>query len=135
MPQKKACSATPRPPRPATPRWRPSEDIRKVHAHPRTGGSQEPLSWRDGLENVLEMLVAFVLIIAAGLLVMTYYSYYVTGNRKVLIVLAAFAMFTVKGVIMSLALFTDLIDLKLDPVLVLLDLFILIILYATLIKK
>jgi len=87
------------------------------------------------LENVLEMLVAFVLIIAAGLLVMTYYSYYVTGNRKVLIVLAAFGLFTVKGIIMSLALFTDLIDLELDPVLVLLDLFILIILYATLIKK
>ena len=87
------------------------------------------------MENVLEMLVAFVLIIAAGLLVMTYYSYYVTGNRKVLIVLAAFGLFTVKGIIMSLALFTDLIDLELDPVLVLLDLFILIILYATLIKK
>jgi hypothetical protein len=87
------------------------------------------------LENVLEMLVAFVLIIAAGLLVLTYYSYYVTGNRKVLIVMAAFALFTVKGIIMSLALFTDLIDLRLDPTLVLIDLFILVILYATLIKK
>jgi len=87
------------------------------------------------LENVLEMLVAFVLIIAAGLLVMTYYSYYVTGNRKVLIVMAAFVLFTIKGILMTLALFTDIIDLELDPTLVLIDLFILVILYATLIKK
>ena len=87
------------------------------------------------MENVLEMLVAFVLIIAAGLLVMTYYSYYVTGNRKVLIVMAAFVLFTIKGILMTLALFTDIIDLELDPTLVLIDLFILVILYATLIKK
>jgi len=87
------------------------------------------------MENVLEMLVAFVLIIAAGLSALTYISYQRTGSRKLLIVLAAFVLFTLKGVLMSLALFTDAIDLELDPVLVLVDLFILITLYTVLIKK
>ncbi len=87
------------------------------------------------MENVLEMLVAFVLIIATGLSVLTYISYQRTGSRKLLIVLAAFVLFTLKGVLMSLALFTDSIDLELDPVLVLVDLFILITLYTVLIKK
>ena len=87
------------------------------------------------MENVLEMLVAFVLIIAAGLSALTYLSYQRTGSRKLLIVLGAFVLFTLKGVLMSLALFTDVIDLSLDPVLVLVDLFILITLYSVLIKK
>ena len=87
------------------------------------------------MENVLEMLVAFVLIIAAGLSALTYISYQRTGSRKLLIVLGAFVLFTLKGVLMSLALFTDAIDLELDPVLVLVDLFILITLYTVLIKK
>jgi hypothetical protein len=87
------------------------------------------------MENVLEMLVAFVLIIAAGLSALTYISYQRTGSRKMLIVLGAFVLFTLKGVLMSLALFTDVIDLSLDPVLVLVDLFILITLYSVLIKK
>jgi len=87
------------------------------------------------MENVLEMLVAFVLIIAAGLSALTYLSYQRTGSRKLLIVLGAFVLFTLKGVLMSLALFTDAIDLELDPVLVLVDLFILITLYTVLIKK
>jgi len=87
------------------------------------------------MENVLEMLVAFVLIIAAGLSALTYISYSRTGSRKLLIVLGAFVLFTLKGVLMSLALFTDAIDLELDPVLVLVDLFILITLYTVLIKK
>jgi len=87
------------------------------------------------MENVLEMLVAFVLIIAAGLSALTYISYQRTGSRKLLIVLGAFVLFTLKGVLMSLALFTDVIDLSLDPVLVLVDLFILITLYSVLIKK
>lgn len=87
------------------------------------------------MENVLEMLVAFVLIIAAGLSALTYISYQRTGSRKLLIVLAAFVLFTIKGVLMSLALFTDLLDLDMDPSLVLIDLFILITLYTVLIKK
>ena len=87
------------------------------------------------MEDFVEVLVAFVLIIAAGLLVLTYYSYHVTGNRKLLYVLAAFLLFTIKGIVMTLSLFTDIIDLKIDPYLVLIDLVILIILYVVLIKK
>ncbi len=87
------------------------------------------------MENVLEMLVAFVLIIAAGLSALTYVSYQRTGSRKLLIVLGAFVLFTIKGVLMSLALFTDLLELDMDPTLVLIDLFILITLYTVLIKK
>ncbi len=87
------------------------------------------------MEDYVEVLVAFVLIIASGLLVLTYYSYHVTGSRKLLYVMAAFLLFTVKGILMTLALFTDVISLKIDPYLLLIDLSILIILYVVLIKK
>ena len=87
------------------------------------------------MENLVEVLVAFVLIIAAGLLALSWYSYHVTGNRKLFFVMGAFVLFTVKGVVMSLALFTDAVELELEPTLILLDLFILITLYVMLIKK
>ena len=87
------------------------------------------------MENILEVLVAFVLILSVFLLGASIYSYRVTGNRKMLFVMGAFILFTVKGIIMALALFTDMVDIKLDESLVLIDLFILITLYLVTMTK
>jgi hypothetical protein len=87
------------------------------------------------VENLLEVLVAFVLILAIFLLVFSFISYRHTGSRKMLFVMGVFVLFTLKGIIMSLSLFTDIIELELDPALVLLDLFILITLYLMIIVK
>lgn len=87
------------------------------------------------MENLLEVLVAFVLILSVFLLGASIYSYRVTGNRKMLFVMGAFILFTVKGVLMALSLFTDLVDLDLDEALVLIDLFILIALYLLTMTK
>jgi hypothetical protein len=87
------------------------------------------------VENILEVLVAFVLILSVFLLGASIYSYRVTGNRKMLFVMGAFILFTVKGIIMALALFTDMVDIKLDESLVLIDLFILITLYLVTMTK
>lgn len=87
------------------------------------------------MENILEVLVAFVLILSIFLLVFSFISYRHTGSRKMLFVMGVFVLFTVKGLLMSLALFSDAVDLELDPVLVLVDLFILITLYLMIIVK
>ena len=87
------------------------------------------------MENLLEVLVAFVVILAVFLLGLSYHSFRVTGNRKMLFVMGAFVLFTIKGVLMALSLFSDWVDLELDPALVLIDLFILITLYIMIIKK
>ena len=87
------------------------------------------------MENLVEVLVAFVLIISLFLLAFTLWSYQRTGSRKLLFVLGAFVLFTLKGLIMTVALFTDALDLELEPSLLLLDLFILISLYIMIIKK
>ena len=87
------------------------------------------------MENILEVLVAFVLILSVFLLGASIYSYRVTGNRKMLFVMGAFILFTVKGVLMALTLFTDVVDIQLDESLVLIDLFILITLYLVTMTK
>jgi len=87
------------------------------------------------VENLLEVLVAFVLVLSMFLLGASIYSYRVTGNRKMLFVMGAFILFTVKGVLMALTLFSDLVDIQLDESLVLIDLFILITLYLVTMTK
>ena len=87
------------------------------------------------MENLLEVLVAFVLILSVFLLGASIYSYRITGNRKMLFVMGAFILFTVKGLLMALSLFTDLVDLAMDEALVLIDLFILITLYLVTMTK
>jgi hypothetical protein len=87
------------------------------------------------MENLLEVLVAFVLILSVFLLGVSLHSYRVTGNRKMIFVMGVFVLFTVKAILMTLSLFTDWLDLELDPALVLIDLFILITLYIMIIKK
>jgi hypothetical protein len=87
------------------------------------------------MEGLLEVLVAFVVILSLFLLGASIYSYRVTGNRKMLFVMGAFILFTMKGIIMALSLFTDVVELDLDASLVLLDLFILITLYLLTMTK
>ena len=87
------------------------------------------------MEGLLEVLVAFVLILSVFLLGASIYSYRVTGNRKMLFVMGAFILFTVKGVVMALSLFTEKVELQLDSSLVLIDLFILITLYLLTMTK
>lgn len=87
------------------------------------------------MEGLLEVLVAFVLILSVFLLGASIYSYRVTGNRKMIFVMGAFILFTVKGVVMALSLFTDVVELNLDASLVLIDLFILITLYLLTMTK
>jgi len=87
------------------------------------------------MENLLEVLVAFVLILAMFLLVFSFISYRHTGSRKMLFVMGVFVLFTLKGLLMSLSLFTGIVELDLDPALVVVDLFILITLYLMIIVK
>lgn len=87
------------------------------------------------MENLLEVLVAFVLILSVFLLGASIYSYRVTGNRKMLFVMGAFVLFTIKGILMAVSMFNDSVDLELDPALVLIDLFILIALYLLTMTK
>ena len=87
------------------------------------------------MDNLLEVLVAFVLILSQFLLVFSFITYRHTGSRKMLFIMGVFVLFTLKGILMSLALFSDLVDLELDPALVLIDLFILITLYLMIIVK
>ncbi len=87
------------------------------------------------MENLLEVLVAFVLILSVFLLGASIYSYRVTGNRKMLFVMGAFILFTIKGVLMAVSMFSDSVELELDPALVLIDLFILIALYLLTMTK
>jgi len=87
------------------------------------------------VENLLEVLVAFVLILSVFLLGASIYSYRVTGNRKMLFVMGAFVLFTIKGILMAVSMFNDSVDLELDPALVLIDLFILIALYLLTMTK
>ena len=87
------------------------------------------------MENLVEVLSAFVLIISLFLLLLSYRSYQVTGNRKMFFVMGAFVLYFIKGMLMFLSLFTDAVDLELEPALLLIDLFILITLYIMIIKK
>ena len=87
------------------------------------------------MENLEEVLVGLMLIFSVFLLGMSLLSYRVTGNRKMLFVTGAFVLFVVKGCVMATSLFTEAVDLELEPALLLLDLFILITLYIMIIKK
>ena len=87
------------------------------------------------MENLVEVLVAFVVILSVFLLALSFKAYSVTGSRKMFFVMGAFVLFLVKGLIEAFALFTDIVELELEPALVLIDLFILITLYIMIIKK
>ena len=87
------------------------------------------------MENLVEVLAAFVLIFSLFLLLLSFRSYQVTGNRKMFFVMGAFILYFITGLVMFLSLFTEVVELKLDPSLLLLDLFILITLYIMIMKK
>jgi hypothetical protein len=50
-------------------------------------------------------------------------------------VMGAFVLYFIKGLVIFLSLFTEVVDLELEPALLLIDLFVLITLYIMIIKK
>jgi len=88
------------------------------------------------MASVLDVvLVASVIVLSTGLAGTTYLSLRRTGNRRLVFVTAAFAMFTIKGLLMALSLFAVVAIVPVDTVLLLADLAILLLLYLSLIMK
>lgn len=88
------------------------------------------------MTSVLDVvLAASVIVLSIGLTGTTWLSYWRTGNRRLLFVTAAFAVFAVKGVLTALALFGALVLLPVDTGMLLADLGILLLLYLSLIMK
>jgi hypothetical protein len=89
---------------------------------------------------VQDILVAFITVFAAALLLIAYISYKRTGNRKIMLIGAGFAVFFVKGIVMSIAIYAGFMDVSTSFVLfldmlIIFDLLILILLYFAMFKK
>jgi hypothetical protein len=95
----------------------------------------------DSIEYLIQdVLLAWIAIFAAALMVIAIISYRRTGNRKIMFIGAGFALFFVKGIIMSVALYTGHMDVSSGFVLfldflIILDLLILLILYFAIFRK
>ncbi len=81
------------------------------------------------------VLSASVIVLALGLAGTTWLSLHRTGNRRLIFVTAAFLAFALKGALTALALFTAIVLVPVDVVLLTLDLAILLTLYLSLILK
>ncbi|HKZ59105.1 MAG TPA: hypothetical protein VJ547_04545 [Candidatus Thermoplasmatota archaeon] len=79
------------------------------------------------------VLSASVIVLSLGLAGTTWLSLHRTGNRRLIFVTAAFLAFSLKGVLTAAALFTALVLVPVDVVLLGLDLAILLLLYLSLI--
>ena len=89
---------------------------------------------------IQDILLAFIVVFSAALLAIAIISYRRTENRKILFIAAGFACFFAKGIIMSIALYTDNFDVSGSFVpfmdaLILIDLLILLLLYYAMFKK
>jgi hypothetical protein len=81
------------------------------------------------------VLAAGVIVLSIGLAGTTWLSLHRTGNRRLLWVTAAFAAFTLKGLLTALAIFGMLVLVPVDTLLLVADLAILLLLYGSLIMK
>jgi len=81
------------------------------------------------------VLAASVIVLSLGLGGTTWLSLHRTGNRRLIYVTAAFLAFAAKGVLTALALFTAIVFVPVDTVLLAADLAILLLLYLSLIMK
>ena len=93
--------------------------------------------WRiDFMDDVLNFLRAWIMVFALILFIVSLIAYHRTKNKRVLIVSIAFAIFLIKGIILTLGLVNNevqgLYNSGLSDVL---DLLILILLAATILKK
>jgi len=89
---------------------------------------------------IQDMLLAWIAIFAFALLVIAVLSYRRTGNKKILYIAAGFALFFIKGVLMSVALYTNHMNVDSSfviflDILIAIDLFILVLLYFAMFKK
>ena len=89
---------------------------------------------------IQDMLLAWVAIFAFALLIIAVISYKRTKNKKILYIAAGFALFFVKGVLMSAALYTGHMDVSSSfviflDILIVIDLLILVLLYFAMFKK
>jgi len=94
---------------------------------------------------VQDVLIPFITILALALLIVAAMSYQRTGNPKILFISFAFALFFVKGLLLSVGLYLDwLYDPMSDPssvyvlsldLLLVLDMMILLLLYFSILKR
>jgi hypothetical protein len=88
------------------------------------------------MDDAANFLRAWIMIFAFILLIVSLYAYQRTRNKRVLFVSFAFAIFFVKGIILSIGLINqDIESLYSSGLGDLLDLLILILLAATILKK
>ena len=88
------------------------------------------------MEEYLNFLRAWIMIFALILFIVSIFAYYRTRSKRVLFVSSAFAIFFVKGIILSLGLVNSDIESMYNSGLGnMLDLLILILLAATILKK
>ena len=88
------------------------------------------------MEDLTNILRACITIFALFLFIVSGFAYYRTKNKRVLIVCLAFAVFFIKGIILSLGLINqDIEDLYSKGLGDMLDLVILILLATTILKK
>ena len=88
------------------------------------------------MDDAANFLRAWIMIFAVILLIVSLYAYHRTRNKRVLFVSFAFAVFFVKGIILSIGLVNqDIESLYCSGLGDLLDLLILILLAATILKN
>ena len=88
------------------------------------------------MEDITNILRAWIMIFALILFIVSIFAYYRTRNKRVLIVSVAFAIFFVKGIVLTLGLVNNEIEeLYTSGLGDFLDLVILILLAATILKK
>lgn len=86
------------------------------------------------VENII--LSAGVTVLSLGLLIVSLASYRKYKNMKLLFISLVFVIFVVKGMLLSFNLLAeDLLNLSLDPRLVVFDVVILLLLYIALLKR
>ncbi len=103
-----------------------------------SGGGEEVDYWY----MAQDVLIPFILVFALALFVIGFMSWRRTGHPKIAAVSAAFFIFFVKGVVMSVGLYTDFLALDISEsfviafdVLLVMDLVILSLLYFAIFRK
>ena len=87
------------------------------------------------MDDYINVLAAWILIFSVALTVVSAVAYARTRNSRVLMVMLAFALFTIKGLVLTLSLFYESVDDAYLAVSILLDTLIIVFLAMTVLKK
>lgn len=87
------------------------------------------------MEEYLNVLAAWITIFAIALTAVAGIAYARVRNKRVLMVVLAFAMFTVKGIILTLSLFMESVSDAYVAISVVLDTIIMVLFALTVLKK